>query len=393
MERAGRPLFKNGLTCLVISIPKVWLAMKNGDLRHPHILGWFPNWIRLLRRGGGIDRQYIPKAVFVGMVNLLTMPLGLYERMRYQTVLKYQPIDKPPVFIIGHWRSGTSYLLNLMAQDPALGYVTTFQTVAPAWYLSGDRWVKPLLQQVTPEDRVADDMPIDLDGPEEEEYTIHNMLPYSFYTMWTFPRRARAYFEKYVLFRDVPLGVVVHWREAYLAALRKATWKMGGRRLVLKNPTNTGRTGLLRSLFPGAKFIHIYRNPYHVYRSCLKFYANMIAFSQLQDIDPEMVRSNILFFYRELMQKFFDDRAGIPPGNLVDVRYEDLVHDAHGEMCRIYETLALPGFAQAEPHLVEYIAANARHTVPEYRLDAESIALVNQHWGFAVERWGYATLI
>ena len=35
---------------------------------------------------------------------------------------KYQnksKIDQPPVFIIGHWRSGTTMLHELMIQDPA----------------------------------------------------------------------------------------------------------------------------------------------------------------------------------------------------------------------------------------------------------------------------------
>jgi hypothetical protein len=39
------------------------------------------------------------------------------------------------------------------------------------------------------------------------------------------------------------------------------------KRLVLKSPPHTARVRLLREIFPGAKFVHISRDPYEIYQS------------------------------------------------------------------------------------------------------------------------------
>ena len=50
-----------------------------------------------------------------------------------------------------------------------------------------------------------------------------------------------------------------------------------GQRLLIKNPVYTARVGLLRVLFPNAKFVHIYRNPYIVFQSMKNFYHTLLA--------------------------------------------------------------------------------------------------------------------
>ena len=49
------------------------------------------------------------------------------------------------------------------------------------------------------------------------------------------------------------------------------------------------------------------------------------------------------------MQKLLADKSLIPAGNLVEVRYEDLDKEPLAQLRKIYETLSLPGFAEAEP--------------------------------------------
>ena len=98
---------------------------------------------------------------------------------------------------------------------------------------------------------------------------------------------------------------------------------MGGRRLVLKNPANTGRIRALLNLFPDAKFIHIYRNPYDVFLSTVWLQRSVIPRSQVQDISPDTVEAHVLRFYIQLQQKYLAEKDLIPAGSLAEVRFED----------------------------------------------------------------------
>ena len=232
-----------------------------------------------------------------------------------------------------------------------------------------------------------------MDSPQEEEFAIANMSPYSFYHHWTFPRKARYYFEKYALFNEVPKKVIAKWKEIYVSILTKAGLHKGGKRLVIKNPTNTGRIKVLLELFPNAKFIHIYRDPYRVYLSTKHLYRKTLPITQLQEISDAETEDNILLFYKELMQRYLADKELIPPENLVEVKFESLEENPVEELQRIYEQLGLPGFEMAKAVFQSYMYARADYQKNQYEgLDQDLIAKVNRHWGFAFEAWAYQKL-
>jgi hypothetical protein len=194
------------------------------------------------------------------------------------------------------------------------------------------------------------------------------------------------------LFDDLPEQTLAEWKEIYLTVLRTATLSAGGKRLVLKNPVNSGRIRKLLELFPDAKFIHVYRNPYRVFLSMMWVYKIVLPRSQVQKIGPDQVEAYVLRFYNLLMQRFLADKALIPAGNLVEVRFEDLEAAPLDQLRRVYESLNLPGFAEAEPAFRAYLASIAGYQKNQYELTDEVIAKVNRHWQFAFDAWGYTRL-
>jgi omega-hydroxy-beta-dihydromenaquinone-9 sulfotransferase len=350
----------------------------------------------MLVHRGRVDLSYLYRAVLAAIVSILTAPIRfpfrLYERVRYGSIIDTLEITNPPVFILGHWRSGTTYLHNLLSQDENMGYVSLFQTMANDVFLVGDKLIKPRLAMLLPGTRPMDNVSFSLDNPEEEEHTIVRAVPYSFYHQWFFPRKGRYFFEKYALFRDVSKVVVAEWQRTYLSILRKATLNTGGKRLVLKNPVNTARIKMLLDLFPEAKFVHIYRNPYHVFLSTRGLYQRTLALTQLQHISQDEIDGNILLFYQEMMQKYLQERQLIPPENLVEIRFEDLETNPLAELRQIYETLKLPGFDVAESTFCEYIARQASYKKNAHQLDDETIDQVNRHWQFMLQEGGYEQL-
>lgn len=364
---------------------------------HPHLLGSFSNWMKLLwDNRGGIDAKYMPRVLTVCLLTFLTIPLRLYERVRYGSAVKNTAIHPSPIFIIGHWRTGTTHLHNLMCQDKSLGYVSVFGVTAPGFCLVGEGTVKGLFaafQRRRHPTREIDNVALSMDNPEEEDVAVSNMSPYSYLHMYTFPRRASYYFEKYVTrFSDLPESILAKWTDVYLTVLRKATLKTGGKRLVIKNCADSARIRTLLELFPDAKFIHICRSPYNVFRSTVWLQRIIFPRMQLHEIGPEEIEPHVLRCYSQLMERLLADRALIPAGNFVEVKYEDLERAPLDELRKVYDTLGLPGFAEAEPAVNAYLDSIADYKKNPYKIDDSVIRKVNQHWQFAFDALGYERL-
>jgi len=370
-------------------------APRPSNAEHPAALGSLSSWVRLLAGRRGIDRRYIPRVMFVCSTTMLTSPLRAWERVRYGSIVRRTSIHPSPVFIIGHWRSGTTHLHNLICQDENFGYLSTFQAMAPGFCLVGDGRIKQMLAEKTSalySTRLIDNIPLTLDAPQEDEFALANMTPYSFLHAFTFPRQAGYFFERYVLFDGISEAELSRWIEAYLMVLRKATLKSGGKRLVLKNCADSARIRTILDLFPDAKFIHIHRNPYRVFLSTLHLYKTVIPRSQLQEIEQEQIEAYVLRFYRQLMQRFLAERSLIPSGNLAEVRFEDLEKEPLAQLRRIYDELSIPGFAAAESRFRSYIDSIADYKKNTYEMDGSVVEKVNRHWRFAFDQWGYDRL-
>lgn len=364
-------------------------------IEHPVALGSFRSWLRLARQSDGIDRAYVPRLLAVALSTLLTSPLRLYESLRYGRRVRHTAIHPSPIFIVGHWRTGTTHLQNLLCEDPQFGYVSTFQAMAPGFCLMGEKYIKPLLARKIRKDhptREIDNMPLSLDAPQEEAFALANMSPYASLHIYSLPRQAPAIFDKYALLNHLSAAERAEWTNAYLTLLRKATLRTGGKRLVLKDPANTGRIGALLELFPDAQFIHITRDPYRVFPSTVGVYKVVLTKAQLQDVSPQQIEDLVLRFYTQLMQKFLAEKSLIPAGNLVEVKYEALETAPMEVLRRLYETLRLPGFAVAAPAFRAYLDSVQGFQKNPYRVDDAVIEKVNRHWQFAFDAWGYARL-
>jgi omega-hydroxy-beta-dihydromenaquinone-9 sulfotransferase len=346
------------------------------------------HWLRLLLENGGADRGYWGRAAMVAFTGLLTCPVRVVEHLLYARSVRQTAIRQDPIFIIGHWRSGTTWLHNLMSRDPSLGFVTGLQMAAPDAYLVGTPIMRAVLKLAKPV-RPMDRIPMSPDSPEEDEFVMAKTSPHSAYHFWSFPKRTRHYFEKYALFRGISESELSEWRADYMRVLKKTTLSHGGRRLVLKNPINMGRTEQLLKLFPHAKFVHIFRDPRVVFASSRNLYTRALPMFQLQAITPQEVEDNVLMMYKDLMGAFLSDRHLIPPENLVEVRFEDLERKPLDELRRIYTCLGLPGYTDAEPKFQASINATANYEKNAYVIDQETAEKVQRHWGFALSALGY----
>jgi hypothetical protein len=351
----------------------------------------FRNMLRLVRYARHIHPRYVPRLLLVTATSLLSLPWRAWESVRHGRRIAATPIAAAPIFIIGHWRSGTTHLHNLMSQDTNLGFLTMYQAMVPTCSIVGGARLKALLGRIVPLQRPMDEMTWPMDAPQEEEIPLSKMTPHGFYLQAMFPRLARHLFRKTVLLEGAAAGVAAEIKRHYLRLLQIATLHAGGRRLVLKNPVNTARIRLLIELFPDAKFVHIHRNPFDVFASTLHMHPRVFGMTTLQEMRPADTAAGIIELYADMMRRYLADRALIPSGNLVEVRFDDLERQPLAELARIYETLGLPGFAAAEPAFAGYIAAQKSYRKNSLTLAPADRARLIESWDFAFRALGYPT--
>ncbi len=347
------------------------------------------NILRLSHYGIGIHPRYLLRLVLVLSSSIVSLPLKLWESLIYGKTITQTPIQHPPIFIIGHWRSGTTHLHNLMTQDQNFGYVSMYQTMVPDCSLVGQGWLKSLLSRIVPMKRPMDNMTWPMDGPQEEEVALAKTMATSFYTQFLFPSKAQQLFRKYVLMEDAGQAVLQEFERKYYRLLQIATIHSAGKPLILKNPVNTARVRHLLKLFPDAKFIHIHRSPYDVFKSARNLNRTLSTLTTLQLMDENRAEETVLTLYEAMMQRYLQERDLIPEGHLVEVRFEDLERNPMGELQRIYASLDLPDYEEVEPAFQAYVDAQKSYQKNRLQLSAEAQKKVEQRWMFSFEQFDY----
>jgi len=355
--------------------------------KQPLACGRVRTWARLLWENGCVEPRYLPRAGFVSAMTLLGAPFRKAEQLRFDSLIKSTAICEAPIFVIGHWRSGTTLLHNYLVQDPEFGFMSTLQGVMLDTCMIRHNQLRAVVLGLLPSHRPMDSVPLGLVLPSEEELPMALMSPYSYYHALFFPQAMRTYFDRYVLFGKE--ADVQAWRAQYFQLLQKASYLAEGRRLVLKNPPNTGRIATLLAMFPKARFIHIYRNPYRVFYSTRHLYANLLDITAFQQIDKATLDANIIHIYRALLQRYLHDTALIPPGQLTEVRYEALLREPVGELERVYAELGMDGFEHVADRFHSFAASQRTFQKNHFAVCPKSDRLVTREWAFALDLWGY----
>jgi hypothetical protein len=241
-----------------------------------------------------------------------------------------------------------------------------------------------------PRTRPLDNVRLGMGEPQEDEFALCCLTGRSFIISLAFPRRA-AHYDRYLTFGGVASSEVAEWKAALLWFVQKLSLKYG-RALLLKSPGNTCRIKMLLELFPGAKFAHIYRDPYAVFQSTRHMMRKAWPWWCLQRPDESSLDDRIVSQYKKVFEVFFEERGLIPPGHLHEVRFEELEKDPIGQLRSLYERLDLPDFAAVEPVLREYLCSLGgykKNIFPE--LSAEARQRLAREWRKCFEEWGYST--
>jgi hypothetical protein len=339
----------------------------------------------------GISLRYFFRILAILGICIIGIPFRAYERLRYKRMIDRQPLVSEPIFIIGHWRSGTTHLHNIICQDPRMGYVTTFQSVFPENVLPGfGRWLfKSFMKLLIPTQRKGDNVKLGVEYPQEEEFVLGRNHHNSFYDMWYFPRKTMNFFENYLLGRVATDKSRANFRNDYYRMIKKAMINVDRSWFISKNPPNTARIPALLEIFPNAKFINIYRNPVMVLLSTRHFFSKIMPPLQMHTISDEKRNAIVYDLYHQTMDSYFKNRELIPQENLVEVRFEEFDKDQVGTIRMIYEKLGLPGFEEHEHLFRAYTDLKKNYKKNTYRISRELFEEIKEKSIFTMEKLDY----
>mgnify|MGYP006268354719 FL=1 len=311
-----------------------------------------------------------------------------FSEARFRRRIREAPAAPPPVFIIGHWRSGTTLLHELLMLDERFCCPNTYQCFAPGHFLLTESAITALLSWILPSKRPMDDVAAGWDRPQEDEFALANMGVPSPYRRMAFPRTSP----------DEPVALDL----ATLSPADLARWQRGMRRFltrlavrdprrpVLKSPPHTARTAVLAEMFPGAKFLHVVRDPFVVFPSTMRLWKSLHEVQGMQVEDPAATERYVFAAFEQMYTAFERDRATLPPGSLHELRYEDLVADPVGRLEETYARLDLGDFARVRPALEAQARSMKRYRTNDYRHDPRIVAEIARRWRPFIDRYGYA---
>ncbi|MEM6451900.1 MAG: sulfotransferase [Cyanobacteria bacterium P01_D01_bin.105] len=298
--------------------------------------------------------------------------------------------NRPPIFILGHWRSGTTFLYNVLSRSPQFAYLTPLATGLPWDFLTLGKALEPMLNKALPEGRFIDNVPVKPDSPQEDEIALASMQTLSFYHGLYFPKRFVEYFNAGIFLEGASQQEIHRWEQTVIHFYKKLRLQNPGKQLLIKNPVYTARVAHLRRLYPNAKFIHIYRNPYRVFHSTENFYRKLFPELAFQPFNQVPVREVILSSYPKMMNALYRDVQDLPKENFIEFNFESFESDPISQFQIVYAQLGLENWEIDKSLFQQYLSEQKHYRKNKYAFSPESIELVSDRWQPFLSRWGYS---
>lgn len=302
----------------------------------------------------GTPGRLTPKRFFINLFIFLFWPVWLLGiRIAYLMDNLFYPDHqqqdvKEPIFIVGNFRSGSTFLHRLLAKDDQSTSFTSWELyLAPSvvgrkfysWLMKINlaignpaRWVFRIFNKIV--EKEAHMHKIGLNEPEEDGQVLFQIWS-SFHLLafFPFPKLIR----EYIYYDDQAPGDVKERDMAYYHEIvKKHIYAHNGKRYLSKDPGNSPKVKTLHQQFPDAKFINLVRNPLQVIPSSISLfsyhchiYGDPEEEYNLQETVIEQGKHWYTYPHQYL--------KGLPPEQYIRVQYRDLVADPRGTVERIYQ--------------------------------------------------------
>lgn len=347
----------------------------------------FSAWMRLLIRNRfAVHWSRWHFAIIYTFLSVAHSFLGFMQKVIFGRRVADTVIADAPIFIVGHWRTGTTLLHELLTLDERHTSPTSYECLVPHHFLLTE-WLAPWMGFLVSKHRAMDNMELSLEHPQEDEFVLCMLGQPSPYLTIAFPNRPQQDL-RYLDLEELTPRELAAWKQTFFRFVQQVYFRRR-RRVVLKNPPHSFRIKVLLDLFPQAKFIHIVRDPYVVYPSTIHLRQSLYRKHGLQRPTFAGLDEQVLSTYLDLYRKLDEGRKVVDPSSFYELRYEDLIADPEVQLRRLYEHLGLGDFEQYRPRLRKYLAEHAQYETNTYELTDEQRAIVTERWGEVIDHYSY----
>jgi hypothetical protein len=323
----------------------------------------------------------------ISSLSVLNSGFAAMQSLCYGRKIREVEIKHPPIFIIGHWRSGTTLLHEYMIQDKQFAFADTYSCFAPRHFLLSRRFMEPWVSFLMPKKRPMDNMAAGLDRPQEDEFALCAMGMPSPYVNIIYPNNPPIDPE-FLTLKDVSPEQRQAWLDGLEYFLRSLT-VAENKCVVFKSPPHTARIAAILERFPDARFVHIHRNPYTLYASTFNLWMQLAVVHGLQRPSGKQYETRIFEMFEEMYAAFAEDIKLLKPEQFTEVAFKELTAETVVTLEKIYTPLQLTGFEQAKPSMEKFAASQKSYQKNKFQTDPAIEAQITERWGWYIDRYGY----
>lgn len=312
------------------------------------------------------------------LTGLLCVRLKAQQLFARHPEIRQQPIEAPLV-IAGLQRTGTTMLHRLLASDPRMRAMRSYEAMNPISEqhpagsvdprLKATRLAEKALRYMAPEFFAIH--PVDADAPEEEIL----LLDYAFLSDVAESLADVPSYAAWLAQQDVTPAY-----EYMKSLLQLMQWQQSQpqgqpQRWVLKTPAHLGHLDILLKVFPDARIIQTHRDPARTAAS----YSSMIAHGHGVFTDQVDACAVAAHWHRKnvgMVEAAMRVRAQHPQA-FIDVSYYDVIKDPLAQVQRIYQFagIALTPAALAAMKATRAENPQNKHGVHSYSLEDFGLTL------------------
>ncbi len=330
----------------------------------------------------------LPTALSITGFSIFNSTASVLDNLVYGRRIGQTELTDAPIFILGHWRAGTTFLHELLIRDPEHTYATTYQCFAPHHFVLTDAWFTPWTSALLPRRRPMDNMAAGWKRPQEDEFALGNLGIPTPYTSMMFPKHGPVNAD-YLDLQQLSPEEHERWKRELLHFFRGITFR-DPRRIVVKSPPHTARVQTLLEMFPAAKFVHIVRDPYKLFQSTVNLWKSLNEVQRLQGLgEQEWIEEYVLSSHEIMYAAFERDRQLLGEHQLFELRYEDLIEGPVDALRDVYERLELGDFSRVESPVAQHLAEVKNYRSNRYELADDKREVVRRRWAGYFQQYGY----
>ena len=293
----------------------------------------------------------------------------------------------PPVFVLGHWRSGTTLLHELLHLDQRYSSPNTFQCFAPWHFVLTEPLVTRFGSFLLPEKRPMDNMRAGWKLPQEDEFALMALGSPTTYRRIAFPRQEVEL--DTLSSRTFPPEQLQRWKRDFDWFLRAVTYKTR-RPLILKSPPHTGRLATLAEMYPEAKFVHIARHPYELIPSTIRLWQSLSDVQGLQTgYTPEQIERFVFSCFERMYDGYEYGLERVAKENLFECTVESLTAAPVDTVAEIYQRLRLGDFEPARPAVEARVAGDRDYKKNVWNIEERLRQEIDTRCRPYADRFGY----